>query len=603
MARLPPRPDLYLPLVPGLLLGIHLGGLLFFLNPHLPFTAGAVARGALGYGILGSLVGAALLVPWVWNQPRRARRLLPWWITGALVVAAAIDSYHASRFAYFLPPGINERLIKTALLLAAAALVAFYTALLHSLHRRPYGVRSRVAFVLLSLASVYVVIERREAFDPPEDRARPTAIAQEERPHLLVVGLDTATLDALLPMAEGGRLPFLARALREGAYGRLASFGPHRPDALWATVATGKFPYKHGALGEPVRSAPFLGSEARLRLLPAGLGFRRWAWRNVGAAALGRGDRRDARALWEILPRLGLSTGVIGWPTVDPGEGTPRYVLGAGFFDASAAEAADADEAASSAALAERARTFRLVPADLEPRLAERLAAAPPDVARALAGDLWRSSYADFLGREEPVAGVFLHLPGLEAASRRYFGGYSEHRFAGRAGGEHELAADLLRTYYGELDAALERSWEGLPEPKLLVVVSAYGIEEPGAFERSWARALGRPTLGGVTRDAPDGMLLLLGRGVRPGTLITEARLVDVAPTLAYGLGLPVARDLDGRVLTEAFAADFLTAHPLTFVPSYETLAAPPEAAPGALNPPSPASAPARPARSAPGAA
>lgn len=578
MPRLPPRPDLYLPLVPGLLLGIHLGGLLFFLNPHLPFTAGAVARGTLVYGAVLSLVVAALLLPWVWGRPQRARRLLPWWITGVLIAAALLDSYLASHYAYFLPPGINVRLIKTALLLAGAALVAFYTALLHSLHRRRYGIRSQVAFVLLSLASVYVVIERREAFDPPDERARPTVIAREERPHLLVVGIDTATLDALLPMAEAGRLPFVARALREGAYGRLASFGPHRPPALWATVATGKFPYKHGALGEPVHRARWLAPDAKLRLLPTGL-ERRLDPRGRRPEAVGRGDLREAHALWEALPLLGVSAGVIGWPTARAETPGPSYVLGAGFF-----ERRDAGEAASSAELAERARTFRLLPGDLDPRVRERLVESPEAVPLALAGDLWRASLAGFLAREQPTGGLFLHLPGLSTVSRRYFGGYSDHRFAGRSGGAPERAADVLRTYYAELDAALESAWEGLPEPKLMAIVSAYGVAPPGTFRRAWSRALGRPALGGVTRGAPDGLLLLLGRGVRPGTLVTEARLVDVAPTLVYGLGLPVARDLDGRVLTEAFTAEFLEDHPLTFVPSYETLAVPlvrPELQPG----------------------
>ncbi len=45
-------------------------------------------------------------------------------------------------------------------------------------------------------------------------------------------------------------------------------------------------------------------------------------------------------------------------------------------------------------------------------------------------------------------------------------------------------------------------------------------------------------------------------------------------PTVLYGLHFPIAGDLDGRVLTAAFEASFLARNPLTFVPSYETLAA-----------------------------
>ena len=67
-------------------------------------------------------------------------------------------------------------------------------------------------------------------------------------------------------------------------------------------------------------------------------------------------------------------------------------------------------------------------------------------------------------------------------------------------------------------------------------------------------------------------MLLLTGRGIEAGTFLNAAELVDVLPTLLYALGLPIARDLDGRVLTGAFSSGFLARQPLTFVPSYETL-------------------------------
>lgn len=101
--------------LPGALAGIHLAGLIFFLNPGLPFAPGPVLSGVLVYG---SLLGAASLLlhlPWTGGRPGRARRALPWGITVALAVAALLDGTHASYYAYFLPPGINDRLIKTAL--------------------------------------------------------------------------------------------------------------------------------------------------------------------------------------------------------------------------------------------------------------------------------------------------------------------------------------------------------------------------------------------------------------------------------------------------------------------------------------------------------
>ncbi|MFP3939681.1 MAG: alkaline phosphatase family protein [Thermoanaerobaculia bacterium] len=557
---------------PGLLLGIHLGGLLFFLNPHLPFEAGPVARTVLLYGALGGLASGVLLAVPAWRHPRRSLRFLPWGVTAALAVAALLDSIHASVYAYYLPAGINERLLKAAVWLTLATLVTFYTALLHSLHRRPYGVRSRLAFWLLALASVYLMVERREAFEPRPERARPTGYQASQRPALLVVGIDTATLDALLPMAEEGHLPFFASMLQGGAYGRVTSFEPYRPPVLWTTLATGKYPYEHGVLGARIHAAGFIHPGAELRLLPMGLGFGRWG-------TFGRPDRPEeaggvlrVRAVWEVLPRLGVSSGVVGWPAASaepPADApAPEFVFPDGFFG----EPFD-PRGARPETLAEGAWIFRvpLDEVDLQ-ELEGRESELSQGVLGAAAGDAWRQSLARSLIEQRRARAVFLRMPGLARASARFFGGYAELRLEGQKAPEHEAAAAFLGAYYAHLDALLAELWATLPEPRLLAVVSASGVEQPTVWQRVRLALRGERAVGGRLTGAPDGALLLAGEGIRSGTLITGAGLVDAAPTLLYALGLPVARDLDGRVLTEAFTEQFLERNSLTFVPSYETL-------------------------------
>ena len=40
---------------------------------------------------------------------------------------------------------------------------------------------------------------------------------------------------------------------------------------------------------------------------------------------------------------------------------------------------------------------------------------------------------------------------------------------------------------------------------------------------------------------------------------------------MVESMGYPVARNLDGTVLTDAFTEDFLRSSPVAFVPTYET--------------------------------
>lgn len=66
------------------------------------------------------------------------------------------------------------------------------------------------------------------------------------------------------------------------------------------------------------------------------------------------------------------------------------------------------------------------------------------------------------------------------------------------------------------------------------------------------------PSIGQTGHHHMVGIVGLRGPGVRPGLPLAEASILDLAPTILHYLGLPVPSYMDGRVLTEAFTADFL---------------------------------------------
>lgn len=556
-------------LAPGVLLGTHVAGLIFFLNPHLPFAPGPVARGVLVYGGIVGLASLVLHLPFTARHRRRARRWLPWALTVALATAAWLDATHASLYAFYLPSGINDRLVRTAAWLALFALISFYTALLHTLHRRRYGWKSRYGYVLLAVLSVFAMIERREAFQArPAPVHRAAVVEPGQRPVLFVIGLDSATLDALLPLAGQGRLPFLSTVLQQGAYGRLESLRPAWREGAWITLATGKHPFKHGVTGGKVYDAKWVGPPAELRLLPVGIRFRDWGI--LGAEArTPPAFPRKALALWEILPRLGLSAGSVGWPASWPASKETVFTLPERFFalGGKRTEAWPED-------LRERARIFRARASELDPALRARLGPNPPAyLAEALTADVWRESLALSLFDQHPETGaLFLVLPGLREVSRETFGGFNAVHFEGEQSQAAREAAERLAAYYALLDSFLGEIWLRVDGPRVLAVVSAYGTESRQDLLRRESTAVE-----GSFRAGPDGVLLLYGQGIQPGALLTGARLVDVAPTLLYALGLPVAQDLDGQVIRAAFDKRFLAGNPLTILPSYEGLAkAPP---------------------------
>jgi hypothetical protein len=131
----------------------------------------------------------------------------------------------------------------------------------------------------------------------------------------------------------------------------------------------------------------------------------------------------------------------------------------------------------------------------------------------------------------------------------------------------------VLERYTALLDQWVGEAAQRLGPGEILVVVSGYGIE-PVPFWRRFLLGLeGGPVLSGSHESAPDGFIVVVGDGVRGGSSTKGASILDVTPTLLYLMGLPVARDMGGRVLSEVLAEDFALAHPVSFIPSYESLA------------------------------
>ena len=591
---LPPRIEaVSAALLPALLAGFHLAGLLYFLNPHLAPSVPGYVQGALRLGAL--LAPLSLAAHWLGTQLRnvRVRRLLPWSLTVVLGAAALADWVHASHYSFYLPPGINANLIRVALWLSLASILAFYTALLHTVHHRRYGTRSVVLLVTVVALGLYVVVDRRASYEPvaaqPAAFARP--LAAPAAPHLLVVGIEGATLDVLLPLARQGRLPFFATLFDEGSYARLESFAPVRPLGLGASLASGKLPFRHALAGPTLLEASWLGEDGELRLLPLGfsaLGLDRLLGEHRPVASA---DRR-VRTIWEILDRLGRQTAVIGVPEalLAPAGGAAQ-ASDALFRGAAAATAARPEDFAGRLELLRGASAGHLEPparaarAPLHPA-SPAVATTPPDPGRSpaetlaatRAQDAWRAAVAaSLLADSSPPAALFLDLPGLVEVELLTLGGFHSAEMGGSRAGADRRAAAALTDYMAFLDAKLAELWARLPEPRLLAVVSAYGVAPPSGVGRVLGEVWRARRISGTLVGGPDGTLLLRGEGIRRGEGLATARIVDLVPTLLYAARLPIARDFDGRVLTEAFEPALLQSVPLTFLQSYEDLPSPNE--------------------------
>jgi predicted AlkP superfamily phosphohydrolase/phosphomutase len=117
-----------------------------------------------------------------------------------------------------------------------------------------------------------------------------------ERLRAIVIGLDGATFDLILPRVKEGYLPTFKRLLEEGSWGELKSTLPPLTGPAWSSFMTGKNPGKHGVFDFMVRN-------------PAG-----YDWITINATY------RKARSFWSFLEEEGRRAVIFNVPVTYPPE-------------------------------------------------------------------------------------------------------------------------------------------------------------------------------------------------------------------------------------------------------------------------------------------
>jgi predicted AlkP superfamily phosphohydrolase/phosphomutase len=75
------------------------------------------------------------------------------------------------------------------------------------------------------------------------------SLGEASMPKVLVIGLDGATFDIILPWVKEGKLPNFKKLINEGSYGNSTSTLPTVSPVAWTSFATGVNPGKHGIFG------------------------------------------------------------------------------------------------------------------------------------------------------------------------------------------------------------------------------------------------------------------------------------------------------------------------------------------------------------------
>ena len=396
------------------------------------------------------------------------------------------------------------------------------------------------------------------------------ALVRDPLARVLVVGWDGADWRTALPLMASGRMPNLAKLVRDGASGNLRSNDPMFSPLLWTTIATGKAPTEHGI-------ADFLVKDA-----------------TTGARHPITSDFRKVKALWNILGDFNRPSAWIGWWASYPAEAI-RGTMVTDYL-AAAVSGSGAVSATKLAGVASPANVLEAHAGDLV--AAKQIARAEVQRIIPVTEDEYRAALAELSAPQskgdknrvsDPVGFVMRVL----AQARTY----------------HNVALTQIRAgvpfvavYYEAIDMVGHGFQHFLP-PKMSfvsesdyarfhdVVPNFYAWQDDRLGELLHAAGHGtatmvlsdhgfrtgddRPNFAPSIKGQPEewhrdwGIVVLHGPGIASGQL-PPSSLFDIAPTLLYLTGLPVADDMPGRVMASAFEPERFRRRPPSHLRSYE---------------------------------
>jgi predicted AlkP superfamily phosphohydrolase/phosphomutase/Flp pilus assembly protein TadD len=353
-------------------------------------------------------------------------------------------------------------------------------------------------------------------------------------------GMDPQTVD--LMMAEG-KLPNFARMRREGTYGRLQSQHPLLSPVIWTTVATGKTPDQHG-IGH------FTAVDDKGDQLPV------------------TSRMRKVKALWNIVSDAGKKVGVVGWWATWPSETVKGAVVSDHtcyhfLFPQGQEAARDTQGLTHPPELFDAVKPLIRRPSDVTLEEARRyIQVSPEEMARPFSFDddvahfKWALATAESyraiglkLWKEQKPDVLLTYIEGTDSVAHLFGHLFRAQGLSGELLEQQKKYGQAVEQMYQYADGVVGEYMQALGRDGTLVVLSDHGfqlgaLQEDPSKTRDMRRVSER-----FHRE--EGILYLYGRRVKKNARLDGAKLVDVVPTVLSLAGMPPARDMPGRVLTE----------------------------------------------------
>jgi predicted AlkP superfamily phosphohydrolase/phosphomutase len=369
------------------------------------------------------------------------------------------------------------------------------------------------------------------------------------RPRVVVIGVNGMEWDFIRPLLLKGELPNLAHILERGVYGKLRTLSAPNCPKVYTAIATSTPPEENGITGFMVGGVT--ASTAMLKQQP----------------------------LWSILSERGVTVGLANVPATFPALPVNGYMVtgmltrGEGCEDGILC-APRLSQVQGGAAVYPPAMTGELeanvgdfwidcsrmpVAADLQGKESAAIDAWLEQVARIRSQ---QSNLFEYLLTHHPTDFTML-VQSCEDRVGHWLYPIQPHN-VGYNPKVNNVRLDAFPSQYRAFDQVLGKVLEHFPPETYVFVISDHGIKPLREFE-----AVRRPAGHGHNQETPiiahhdfedgddvPGFFAVMGPNIKHDVRLMglPASVFDLAPTILHLYGVPVPREMKGRVLTEIFA-------------------------------------------------
>ena len=370
---------------------------------------------------------------------------------------------------------------------------------------------------------------------------------------VLLIGWDAADWKFLTPLLDEGLMPNLKRLMDAGATGRLATLDPPLSPTLWTSIATGKRPYKHGIHGFT-------------EVDPSGEGIRPIYSTN-----------RKVKAIWNILTQHKLKTHVVGWWPSHPAEPINGTMISNFYQRAKGAVNEPWPMLSGTVYPKEKSKLFadlRIHPHELtgnhiEPfvpdfeKVNQSIDNRLVSVAKVTAECSSIHAATTYIMENEEWDFLAVYYDAID----HYCHGFMKYNPPKRDHinlRDYEMYKGVVNAGCRYHDMMLGRLLELAGEDTTVLLVSDHGFFP----HNNRPKQIPKEPAGPALEHSPFGIIVAKGEGIKQGQYISGASLLDITPTILKLFDLPVAEDMDGKVLNALFE----NTEPIKTIKSWENI-------------------------------